>query len=128
MQRPADVELRVPGTSAYASVLRMTISSLAARLDFTIEDIDDLRLSVGEAVALTLAHADPSSDLFCEVWLEDRAMTISISVASTSTDIDRTSFSWQVLSALTERAESVAAGERLSVNFHVGSALAGAGR
>ena len=40
----ADVELRLPADSAYASVLRTTTAGLAARLDFTIDDIEDLRI------------------------------------------------------------------------------------
>ncbi len=57
--RRADVELRLPADSAYVSVLRTTTAGLAARLDFTIDDIEDLRIAVGEACALVLPEADP---------------------------------------------------------------------
>ena len=59
----ADVELRLPADSAYASVLRTTTAGLAARLDFTIDDIEDLRIAVGEANAMVLEQADAGSDL-----------------------------------------------------------------
>ncbi len=52
-----DVELRLPVDSAYVSVLRATTVSLAARLDFTIDDIEDLRMAVGEACAMVLPSA-----------------------------------------------------------------------
>ncbi len=45
----ADVELRLPADGAYASVVRTTAAGLAARLDFTIDDIEDLRIAIGEA-------------------------------------------------------------------------------
>ena len=61
----ADVELRLPADSAYASVLRTTTAGLAARLDFTIDDIEDLRIAVGEANAMVLEHADAGTDLVC---------------------------------------------------------------
>ena len=58
-ERPrADVELRLPADSAYVSVLRTTTAGLAARLDFTIDDIEDLRIAVGEACAMVLPEAD----------------------------------------------------------------------
>ena len=59
----ADVELRLPADSAYVSVLRTTTAGLAARLDFTIDDIEDLRIAVGEASAMVLPEADAGSDL-----------------------------------------------------------------
>ncbi|WP_219635580.1 hypothetical protein [Nocardioides ungokensis] len=43
------MELKVPADSAYVSVLRTTTAGLAARLDFPIDDIEDLRIAVGEA-------------------------------------------------------------------------------
>ena len=55
----ADVELRLPADSAYVSVLRTTTAGLAARLDFPIDDIEDLRIAVGEACALVLPEARP---------------------------------------------------------------------
>ena len=54
----ADVELRLPADSAYVSVLRTTTAGLAARLDFPIDDIEDLRIAVGEASAMVLPEAD----------------------------------------------------------------------
>ena len=61
MTHRPDVELRLPAESAYVAVLRMTTAGLAARLDFTLDDIEDLRMAVGEACALVLEHADPAA-------------------------------------------------------------------
>ena len=58
MSKRPDVELRLPAESAYVAVLRMTTAGLAARLDFTLDDIEDLRMAVGEACALVLENAD----------------------------------------------------------------------
>ena len=63
MSHRPDVELRLPAESAYVAVLRMTTAGLAARLDFTLDDIEDLRMAVGEACALVLEHADSPGDL-----------------------------------------------------------------
>ena len=54
MSQHPDVELRIPADSAYVAVLRMATAGLAARLDFTLDDIEDLRIAVDEACAMVL--------------------------------------------------------------------------
>ncbi len=77
-QSRADVELRLPADSAYVSVLRTTSAGLAARLDFTLDDIEDLRMAVGEASALVLPEAEPGSDLVCEFFMRPGELTIHV--------------------------------------------------
>ena len=55
-----DVELRIPADGAFLSVLRTATAGLAARLDFTLDDIEDLRIAVDEACAVVLPRRDPS--------------------------------------------------------------------
>ena len=52
------VELRLPADAAYLSVLRTATAGLAARLDFTLDEIEDLRIAVDEACAMLLPDAD----------------------------------------------------------------------
>ena len=58
----------MPADRAYASVLRTTTAGLAARLDFPIDDIEDLRIAVGEACAMVLGEAEPGTDLVCRFY------------------------------------------------------------
>ena len=51
------VEIRLPADSAYLSVLRTATAGLAARLDFTLDEIEDLRIAVDEACAMLLPQA-----------------------------------------------------------------------
>jgi serine/threonine-protein kinase RsbW len=103
----ADVELRLPAYSAFASVLRTTTAGLAARLDFPIDDIEDLRIAVGEASAMALPEAAPDSDLTCLFHMSRAALTVSIGV-----DVDHVvhpdldSFAWQVLTTLATSASA----------------------
>ena len=41
----------MPADGAYLSVLRTATAGLAARLDFTLDEIEDLRIAVDEACA-----------------------------------------------------------------------------
>ncbi len=123
-----DVELRLPADGAYASVLRTTTAGLAARLDFTMDDIEDLRIAIGEASAMVLPDADPASDLTCVYYLEPRRMTIELAVDSVDpAEPDLDSFAWQVLSTLAAEAEVLTDGGRLRVRLTMESSLAGAG-
>ncbi|WP_232681465.1 anti-sigma factor [Nocardioides sp. R-C-SC26] len=102
----ADVELRLPADGAYASVLRTTSAALAARIDFTIDDIEDLRIVVSEASSLVLDYADPESDLHCAYALAPGSMTLTLTVATEDNPVpDLDNFAWQVLSALAESAD-----------------------
>jgi serine/threonine-protein kinase RsbW len=104
-----DVELRLPVDSAYVSVLRATTVSLAARMDFTIDDIEDLRMAVGEACAMVLTCADENSDLTCAYFMTKGEVTITVTVPSASPEMpDRDGFAWQMLSALTTDASASA--------------------
>lgn len=97
----ADVELRLPADSAYASVLRTTTAGLAARLDFPIDDIEDLRIAVGEASAMVLPEARADSDLTCRFYLRPGELTVRIGVeVDHQFDLDEDSFAWQVLTTL----------------------------
>ncbi|MGA8256523.1 MAG: anti-sigma factor [Nocardioides sp.] len=112
----ADVELRLPADSAYASVLRTTTAGLAARLDFTIDDIEDLRIAVGEANAMVLEHADPDTDLTSLFYLAPGEMTVVVSVVAASPPVpDLDSFAWQVLTTLATSADIEAADGRFAV-------------
>ena len=98
----ADVELRIPADSAYVSVLRTTTAGLAARLDFPIDDIEDLRIAVGEASAMVLPEADVASDLLCRFFMRPGELTgggeRELGARRRHPDYD--SFAWQVLTTL----------------------------
>jgi serine/threonine-protein kinase RsbW len=120
----ADVELRVPADSAYVSVLRTTSAGLAARLDFTIDDIEDLRMAVGEASALVLPQAAPGADLISEFFMRPGELTIQVGVASLQpTPPDEDSFAWQVLTTLASKATASADDRRFTITLSMRSAL-----
>ena len=102
---PAEVELRLPADSAYVSVVRTLTAGLAARLDFTMDDIEDLRIAVSEAAAMVLDEADAGAELDCRFLLVPRQLTLTISTTSQApTSPDYESFGWQVLATLAAEA------------------------
>ena len=117
-QTQPDVELRIPADSAYLSVLRTATAGLAARLDFTLDDIEDLRIAVDEACAMVLPQARPDSDLNCAFDLGDRSLTVSVSAhCETPRQPSRDGFAWTVLAALTSSLSADVDGDRLTVRL-----------
>ncbi len=107
---PTQVTLSVPAQSAYVSVLRTTAAGLAARLDFTVDDIEDLRIAVGEASALLLPIADTGTTtvptLDATFVLGQARLDVELVVPSPpAVSVDTDSFAWQVLSTLSESCE-----------------------
>jgi serine/threonine-protein kinase RsbW len=96
------VVLVVPADGSYLAVLRTATAGLAARLQFTLDEIEDLRIAVDEACAMLLAVAAASSDLTCEFEVTPAALTIEVGVPVQGTAAlpGNQSFSWQVLTAL----------------------------
>jgi serine/threonine-protein kinase RsbW len=124
----ADVELRLPADGAFVSVLRTTTAGLAARLDFTIDDIEDLRIAVGEASAMVLPEADEGSDLVSTFHTSPGKLTIGVTVATgTEIEPDFDSFAWQVLTTLASSAEVIQADGLFTVRLSMTSSAVGDG-
>ncbi|GAA4240519.1 anti-sigma regulatory factor [Actinomadura meridiana] len=122
------VTVRLPAASAYLSVLRTATAGLAARLDFTLDEIEDLRIAVDEACAMLLAQALPGTDLACEFELTGDAMRISVSVLTVDGEVpSRDTFAWTVLSSLAGAVDAQAGtDDRVTVTLQKRRGSAGA--
>lgn len=95
------VTVSMPAEGAYLSVLRTATAGLAARLDFTLDEIEDLRIAVDEACAMLLTQAIPGTNLECVFDLGADEMTITVSVVAAQPRMPaKDTFAWTVLSAL----------------------------
>jgi serine/threonine-protein kinase RsbW len=93
---------------------------LASRLDFTIDDIEDLRIAVDEACAMLLAQAVPGADLECRFELTADAIDVAVSVLTLDgQEPSRDTFAWTVLTALAGQvSSSVDADLRVTLTLH----------
>jgi len=95
------VIVRMPAEGAYLSVLRTATAGLAARLDFTLDEIEDLRIAVDEACAMLLSQAVPGTSLECGFTLGQDNMAIAVSVPCLAPQQPASdTFAWTVLTAL----------------------------
>jgi serine/threonine-protein kinase RsbW len=121
------VTITMPADGAYLSVLRTATAGLAARLDFTLDEIEDMRIAVDEACAMLLSQAVPGTSLDCTFTLGRDQMTIAVSVLSQAARPPASdSFAWTVLSALAGSVEArVGPGSRLAIVLQKSRELSG---
>ena len=111
------VRVRMPAESAYLSVLRSAAAGLAARLDFTLDEIEDLRIAIDEACAMLLVQAIPGTELECDFELGADQVTITVSVEAAKAIMPaRDTFAWTVLSALAGSVDArLGPGDRVAI-------------
>ena len=113
-----DVELRIPADSAFLAVLRTATAGLAARLDFTLDDIEDLRIAVDEACAMVLPQAKEGSDLSCAFTLGSGSLVVAVSAeCDHPRQPSRDGFAWTVLAALTSAVSADVLDDRLTITL-----------
>lgn len=63
MTSQAKVEIKIPNKSEYVGVVRLAVAGIANRMNFTIEDIEDIKIAVSEACANAVRYAYPNDIL-----------------------------------------------------------------
>jgi serine/threonine-protein kinase RsbW len=71
------VELDVPLASRYASTVRAVAASVGAELGFSVDDIDDLRLGVNEAVSI-LSDVDDAAGARLHIRFESGGGAVTV--------------------------------------------------
>jgi serine/threonine-protein kinase RsbW len=105
-----DVKLVVPAKPEYVRLLRAVTASLAARLEFTYDRIEDLRLAVSEACSTLLALPWEAQLLVLRVFAADERVTAVVCIDAQPgpggwppAEAERT-LAWKVLSGLADTA------------------------
>lgn len=101
-----DIVVTVPADPDYVHIVRSAVAGVAARLDFPVDSIEDLKLAVGEASAHLLDAVPDARSLTVRIAAAGSRVEVEASVEGASVpwppDGVEGSLAWQVLSALTE--------------------------
>jgi serine/threonine-protein kinase RsbW len=104
------VELSFPARGDLVVLARLVTSAISARAGFDIEELEDLRLAVGELCLLALQGSDAHhGDLQLEFTVTDNAIDITCTLAGAAPSLDAPNdasetdqLSQQILSALVD--------------------------
>jgi hypothetical protein len=76
----SNVELKVPVKEDYVSVVRLLVSGLANRLGLPIDELENLKLMIGEAFLAIIGKCEQASGLITLRWKEQAEhITVSLS-------------------------------------------------
>ena len=97
------VTVTVPATANHLAVLRTAVGGFAARDQFTLDQVDDLRMAVEEAAVQLLRHSRGERiSMDVETTGVGVEVRLSAQVADDDPVIDESSFSWTILRALAD--------------------------
>ncbi|MGH3796243.1 MAG: ATP-binding protein [Pseudonocardiaceae bacterium] len=105
-QTPAqytEVYIEVDALPAQLAPVRVVAADLAARADFDLDAVSDLRMAVDEACSTLVTLAQPGSLLCCMLRVDPDRITVTARITGQgSTVISQDTFGWRVLSTLTD--------------------------
>ncbi|CDP84496.1 MULTISPECIES: ATP-binding protein [Mycolicibacterium] len=106
------VEIRVAARLENLAVVRTLVAAVAAFEDLDFDVVADLRLAVDEACTALIRAAVPDAALRLIVDPGDDAVVITASTSCTgSAVVEPGSFSWHVLSSLTDEVKTFTDGD-----------------
>ncbi|MFP5022705.1 ATP-binding protein [Pseudonocardia phyllosphaerae] len=120
----AAVEIRTAARAALIPTVRAVASDLAARADFDLDAISDLRMAVDEACATLVGLATKDSRLSCTFDLHgDRIDVVAEVQTGPEAELPTDSFGWRVLQTLAdqvsvESGEEDTGGSTLTIRLH----------
>ena len=79
-------KLKVPANPEYVGVVRLAVSALVSRLNFSFEEIEDIKLSVAEACTVIINQVKGKDDLVVDASLTKNIFRLRISNTRTSLD------------------------------------------
>src|SRR3954462_4185143 len=90
------VEVRTSATAALIPTIRAVASDLAARADFDLDAISDLRMAVDEACATLVDLAAPATSLLCTFPVRNDHIEVYAQVTADQpgTEVSTDTFGW----------------------------------
>jgi len=76
------IKLKIPARGEYLSLIRLTASSVAAKMGFNIDDIDDIKVSVGEACTSIIESLNPKEESEFKIEYTVSEDTLDIEIKS----------------------------------------------
>lgn len=73
-----EIEIRIPSRAEWVALARLTVATVAARMQFSIDDIADLKLAVAEACTNAIQHARESDEIIVTCHVQDEGLVVTV--------------------------------------------------
>ena len=115
----SSVHLEIPASGAYLAVARAAATGLAAQLHFTYDQIDDLRIAVDEACTQLMARRGSAETIRLTYHLDGSELAVEASVDAPDRGgpLERDTFAWQILTAVSDEVIEQDQGSRLLIRL-----------
>jgi serine/threonine-protein kinase RsbW len=99
-----DISVTLPARSEFIHVVRSVVATIAARLDFSVDDINDLRLVVDEACGQLLGLAGGARVLKLKLVPAPDFLELLVSTDGSYSwpPMGQNALAWEILSALSD--------------------------
>ncbi|MBA2280860.1 MAG: ATP-binding protein [Actinomycetota bacterium] len=112
------IELALPADSRMLRLVRLVASGLASTIGLDVDELDDLRIAVDEAVAALLEGGDGSRlELRFEVDAEAVTMAATVPAGGAPLDPERLEWSKQLLGAVCDEHQLEVDDGKVQVSF-----------
>lgn len=102
------------------SLARTVAAAMSARADLPIDQLEDVRLAVDEAVTQLVLDAPADSEVSCIFEIRGTDLDVQVSAPSLSgAPPARDTFSWTVLTALVDEVTATVDSGRVSLVLHI---------
>jgi len=114
------VTLTIPADTAYVALARSVAASMSAHADLPIDQLEDVRLAVDEALSQVIADAPSGSQVTCTYTADGDGLAITVAGASSSGVVPSTgTFSWIVMRALVDEVSADIVDDLLVLHLRV---------
>lgn len=122
---PDTVTLTIPADTAYVAMARSVAAAMAARADLPLDQLEDARLAVDEALTQAIGDAAPGSEVACSFAVHSTGLVVEVSAASASGQPPSTgTFSWIVMKALVDEVSADVQDGRLTLRLSLSRSFA----
>jgi len=98
------IELHTAASQLVIPTIRTVAADLAARADFDLDSIDDLRMAVDDACTMLVPMAAANATLCCTltVWVERIELAAEVEADDSADPLPTGSFGWRILESLAD--------------------------
>lgn len=72
------IKISIPSKAEYVSLARLTASSIANRVGFNIEEIEDIKVAIGEACTNAIKHGIDDKNYDLEFFIYEKELKIKV--------------------------------------------------